>query len=151
MAEFNLRMQKYHNGTVLGLRLYMWRYWMSYQNRRFWESYWPALRRSKERKTAMSIIFDLLRLIWRWKCLPYHYFRYSLYEKKFFFKDILNYLPETIFFYQILPRINKQMFLLDDKNVFESTIKGHGIRYPRTVFKTAKTIISRYIFYKRIL
>ena len=138
MAEFNLRVQKYHDGTVLGLRLYMLKYWMSYQNRRFWESYWPAFVRSKDKKMLLHTMLDLFRLTWTWQCLPYHYFRYGLYEKRFSYRDMLTYLPETVFFYEILPQINKQTFLLDDKNVFESMIKGYGIPHPKTVFKTLK-------------
>lgn len=141
MAEFNLRMQRYHDGSVLGLRLYMLRFWMSYQNKRFWESYWPAFIRTKEKKSGWHIIIDLLKLTYKWKCLPYHYFRYSLYKKGLAYKDLLRYLPETVFFYQILPQINKQLFLLDDKNAFESMVKGFKIRFPNTIFKIIRKTI----------
>lgn len=138
MAEFNLRMQKYHEGSVLGLRLYMFTFWMSYQNRRFFESYLPAFRKLKDKKKFHIIAFELLKLTLIWKCLPYHYFRYGLYQKKFSFKKILDFLPETIFYYQILPKINKQMFLLDDKSIFEDFLKGQGILYPKTILKIIK-------------
>lgn len=138
MAEFNLRMQKYHDGSILGLRIYMFTFWMSYQNKRFFESYWPAFKRSTDKKSFILIFLELLRLTVIWKCLPYHYFRYGLYQKKYSFAKILNYLPETVFYYQILPKINKQMFLLDDKNAFEEVIKGKNIKFPRTVLKITK-------------
>ncbi len=33
------------------------------------------------------------------------------------------------------------MFLLDDKNAFESMIKGYAVSYPKTIFKTLKNTI----------
>jgi len=141
MAEFNLRMQKYHDGSTLGLRLYMYNFWMSYQNKRFFESYWPAFKRSNDKKNIIKIIFELVKLTLIWKCLPYHYFRYGLYRKKYAFSKVLDYLPETVFYYEILPKINKQMFLLDDKSVFEDMLRGQNISYPKTVLKIVKHTI----------
>lgn len=141
MADFNLRMQKYHDGSAYGLWLYMFPYWMSYQNRRFWESHWPAFKQSSDKKGYMHIILDLIRLTAKWKCLPFHYFRYGLYNKKFSYKEQLSYLPETVFYYKILPRINKQMFILDDKNLFEEFLRGLGVQYPKTILKINKGII----------
>lgn len=141
MADFNLKMQEYHDGTARGLRLYMYRYWMSYQNKRFSESYWPAFKRSKNKKRVFNILNDIIRLTVYWRCLPYHYFRYGLYDKKKSSKKLLDYLPETVFYYKILPKINKQMFILDDKNLFEEFIRGQDVKYPRTVLKISKGII----------
>jgi hypothetical protein len=114
---------------------------MSYQNRRFLESYLPAFKRSVEKKNILRIISELMRLTWKWKCLPYHYFRYALYNKKYNYSEILNYLPETIFYYRILPLINKKMFLLDNKNIFEELISGHEIKYPKTIVKIIKKTV----------
>mgnify|MGYP006910667920 CR=1 FL=1 len=95
-------MKEYHDGTALGLRIYMFHYWTKYQNRRFLESYWPAFTREVNKKNIFSIIIDMIRLTFFWKCVPYHYFRYGLYNKALSYDNILRYLPETVFYYKIL-------------------------------------------------
>lgn len=141
MAEFNLRMQRYHDGSILGLRMYMLKFWLSYQIRRSKESYFPAYKRSNNKKSIFVIFAELIKLMLHWKCLPFHYFRYALYDKKYDYKTILDFIPETIFYYDIQPRINKGYFLLDDKSVFEEYLKGQGIAYPKTVLKIKRDVI----------
>ena len=141
MAEFNLRMQKYYDGSVLGLRLHMLNFWMSYQIRRTKESYFPAYKRCNNKKPSLVVVWELLKLAIHWKSLPFHYIRYSLYDKEYPYEKVLDYLPETNFYYDIQPRINKRYFLLDDKIIFEEYLKGKNIAFPKTVLKTKNNVL----------
>ena len=46
---------------------------------------------------------------------------------------MFNYLPETIFYFRLLPRLNIHAFLLDDKCVFAAAVASLGVSIPRTV------------------
>lgn len=136
MATFNLRMQKFRRAIeIWGLRFYMWPHWFSYQNKRFRESYWPAYSRSKDRKNFIFCIAQLSLLTIYWGCLPYHYFRYGLYRKKFEWKEVITYIPETVVYNRILPKINSNQILLDNKNITEEILKANNLPIPETIIK----------------
>lgn len=113
----------------------MWFQWNAYQQKRYKESYLPSYRKCEIKKGHTQILIELIYLLFYWKCLPYHYFRYGLYRRKFNLKKILDFIPETIIYYKILPKINFNHILLDDKNIFELIMKGSKIPIPDTIFK----------------
>lgn len=142
MADFNIKMQSFRKkAEIFGLKFYMWPYWFYYQNKRFKESYWPAYKRNKNKKGIFKIFKDILFVSLYWRVLPYHYFRYGLYKREFSLKKIKEYIPETVVYYRILPKINSNYFLLDNKNIFETILNGSNLPYPRTILKIQKGII----------
>ena len=63
MASFNLKMQVFRNKVEEKfLRFYMWPYWISYQNKRFNESYLPAYKKSLCRKNSIQCLMELVYL-----------------------------------------------------------------------------------------
>src|SRR3989344_2857495 len=142
MVGFNKRMQCFRKkAEIFGLKIYMWPYWFYYQNKRFKESYWPAYKRCKSKKKIFKILKEILFVFIYWKALPYHYFRYGFYRKEFSLKSIGKYVPETVVYYRILPRINSDYVLLDDKNIFETMLKGGNLPLPKTILKIKKGVI----------
>jgi len=142
MAEFNKKMQEFVDKIrIFGLRFYMWPYWFYYQNKRFKESYWLAYRREPHKKPFVQILWELIKMFLIWRCLPYHYFRYSLYKKEFSKKEIWNFIPESVVFYRTLPKINCNNVLLDNKIVFERILAGSNLKFPKTVLKIEKGLI----------
>jgi len=142
MAEFNKKMQNFVDKIrVFGLKFYMWPYWFYYQNKFFKESYWPAYKNEIHKKPFVQILWELIKMFFVWRCLPYHYFRYSLYKREFGKKEIWNFIPESVIFYRILPKINRNNFLLDNKIVFERILKNSNIKFPETVLKIEKRTI----------
>lgn len=142
MAEFNKKMQEFVDKIrIFGLRFYMWPYWFYYQNKRFKESYWPAYKRADNKKPVLQILWELIKMFVRWRCLPYHYFRYGLYKKDFNKKEIWNFIPESVIFYRILPRINRNNVLLDNKILFERIIGRSGLNFPSTIIKIEKNMV----------
>ncbi|MDP3899830.1 MAG: sugar-transfer associated ATP-grasp domain-containing protein [bacterium] len=137
MASFNESIKNFNNRYYrFFLKVALYPKWMGYQNLRFKQSYLPAIHKySKESKSLPIIIFEIIKLTLKFRCLPYHYFRYALYRRQFSFVDVSKFYPETLFYYKILPKINNNYVLLDDKNIFESMIKGSGLRYAQTVLK----------------
>lgn len=160
MASFNMRMQSFRKKVeIFGLKFYMWPYWFYYQNKRFKESYWPAYKRCNTKKSFFQIITEILFVSLYWMVLPYHYFRYGLYRKKFSINKILKYIPESVVYYRILPKINSNYSLLDNKNIFETILKGSNLSYPETILKIQdgiifnsnnKVILSKYAFRKNV-
>jgi len=142
MASFNKRMQTFRkNIEILGLKFYMWPYWFYYQNKRFKESYWPAFKRCKSKKNVLRIVYEIFFVTFYWIVLPYHYFRYGLYKREFSIKEILKYIPESVVYYRILPKINSNYFLLDNKNIFEIMLNGGNLPLPLTLLKIQNNVI----------
>ena len=56
-------------------------------------------------------------------------------------KEILHYIPESVVYYRILPYINSNYFLLDNKNIFESILKGNTLPHPKTILKIQNGLI----------
>ncbi len=136
MGGFNIRMQTFRESVEkIGLKFYMWPYWFRYQNTRFKQSYWPAYLACDDKKSKTQILKELVSLGFHWKCLPYHYFRYGLYKRKFSYDKILDFVPETVVYNRLLPRLNSNYFLLDNKNTFESILANSSIKMPKTLFK----------------
>ena len=137
MASFNESIRQFNTSYYrFALKVNLWVSWSSYQNKRFRESYFTALiKYKKERKSSTRILIEILKLTWLYKCLPYHYFRYGLYRRQFDFLAVRKFYPETLFYYKVLPRINTNYVLLDDKNIFESILKGSSLKYPETILK----------------
>jgi hypothetical protein len=136
MAKFNARINRFNNGFYrIILSIYLWPQWVLYQIRRSKESYIPAFLKCKNKKPFYHLLLDIFRLWLRFRCIPFHYFRYGLYRRGFAFVRVCKYYPETLFFHKILPAVNRNYSILDDKNLFESIISSSSIRYPRTLLK----------------
>lgn len=137
MASFNKSLKNFNNKYYRALlKISLWKHWTEYQNLRFKESYLPAFKKFKlSRKSFLVIIGEVIKVTFIFRCLPYHYFRYGLYRSKFTFDKILKFYPETLFYYKDLPKINTNYVLLDDKIIFESIIRGSGLKFPETVLK----------------
>jgi len=110
-------------------------YWSDYQKKRFKESYYPAFKREQNKKRFLKICNELTYLTLKWKCKPYHYFRYSLYKKEYDLKIIKKFLPETVFYYSILPRINSEYNLLDNKITAYDILKANNVLIPKYFLK----------------
>lgn len=135
-VSFNHQMQLFREKyECKNMKKDMKPYWMSYQKRRFKESYFPAFKKENNKKTFFVICKELIYLTFKWKCVPYHYFRYGLYKKQYDMKTVKKFLPETVFYYSILPKINSEYNLLDNKNVTYDILKANNVPIPKCFFK----------------
>ena len=116
--KFNLKASSYENGyrSTVAPRL-MLPSWFRYQVRRSRVAYMAAYRREASKKRLLRCALELAWLTIRWWCIPFHYFRYGLYRTEHGLRDVLSYLPETVFYYRLLPKLNRDVVLLDDKLV----------------------------------
>ncbi|MEU5874191.1 sugar-transfer associated ATP-grasp domain-containing protein [Glycomyces sp. NPDC047369] len=103
--------------------------WLSYQAARTRKAYVPALRRSS-RKPVLRVAVELVAHGLRWRCLPFHYLRYGLYDPGVSWKDTWAFLPETVFYYRLLARGNRHSVLLDDKVVCKQLLAAGGVPQP---------------------
>src|SRR5438270_10638898 len=101
--KFNLHAAKLTDRVRIALvpRL-MLRQWWGYQVRRCHIAYLPAYRRCRERKPVIRSVVEAVLLAARWRCLPFHYLRYGLYDRSFELRNIMDYLPETVLYYRLL-------------------------------------------------
>jgi hypothetical protein len=113
----------------VGSRLLLPR-WFAYQARRMRVAYWPAFRRHQRRKSWPRVASDLIVLSARWRCLPFHYFRYQLYNPAITREQALEYIPETVFYYRILNHVNEDVVLLDDKRLTHLLLSAGRIAKP---------------------
>lgn len=111
----------------------MWPYWTYYQWRRLIQSYFPNFISSKERKSIIVIVLETLYLAIYWKCMPFHYFRYSLYKKGIPKNLLKSYIPETVFYYKLLPHLNQNYCLLDNKLLCSNILEAHNILTPQQI------------------
>jgi hypothetical protein len=107
------------------------RQWLTYQLRRTRIAYLPAYRRCSARKPLFRCLLEAGLLALRWRCLPFHYLRYGLYERTYSLPEALTYLPETAFYYRLLSTVNRDVLLLDDKVVCKRILGDAGIPQPR--------------------
>jgi hypothetical protein len=137
-SNFNTRLHRNVIRTEALLRTAALRpYWLSYQIRALVNNDWPAFIGCRSRKRVALVLLELMRHTWRWRCLPFHYFRYRLYENSVTREDADRILPETVFFYQMLPRVNTACLLLDDKVISKSILASKGVPQPATVLTKA--------------
>ena len=104
--------------------------WLRYQVRRTRESYLPAWRRCTQRKSFLRVAAEVVAVTFAWRCLPFHYLRYGLYARGVEWQAVMNYLPESVLYYRIIPVTNTDELLLDDKVVFHKLLKAATIRQP---------------------
>jgi hypothetical protein len=106
--------------------------WLSYQMRRTRKAYLPAMRRSR-RKPAWRVVAELVAHGAKWRCLPFHYLRYGLYDRERSWSDTWAFLPETVFYYRLLARANRHPILLDDKVVCKQILAAGDVPQPDLV------------------
>lgn len=142
MSGFNEKMQQLRYAyQEVGLKKDMKRYWNRYQIKRMKETYFPHYIKCMHRKNFFTVCAESLMLYIQWGCFPYHYFRYRLYHKHISYKELRNYLPETIFYYEILPKLNKELILLDDKKLCYDILNFHNIPTPQLFFYITNNIV----------
>ena len=113
--------------------LVLWPTWTHYQIRRFRDVYCPKFWEERKRKALWRCILELVALLVKWRCIPYHYFRHMLYSTDVTFKEVFQYLPESVFYYRVLPRWRLDACQLDDKIVFAAIAKASGLPVPETI------------------
>ncbi len=112
----------------------LWPKWTCYQTRRFIDVYWPKFCGERKRKTIFRCICEMAILLAKWRCIPFHYFRHVLYSRHVSYENVLQYIPETVFYYRILPRWRLDSYQLDDKIVFAAIASSAGLPLPKTIF-----------------
>ena len=63
--------------------------------------------------------------------MPFHYLRYGLYRTGYSLWAVFSYLPETVFYYRLLSKLNRDILLLDDKLVYKRILGDGGVRQAR--------------------
>lgn len=109
---------------VSGLRF------LPYQVRQMSREHLPTMLRDGGRKSMVRIAGDLVMVSARWRCLPFHYFRYGGYRREVSSERACAYLPETALFHRLLPRVNRDTIDLDDKVVCKKILASAGIPQP---------------------
>ncbi|MEU9886968.1 sugar-transfer associated ATP-grasp domain-containing protein [Sphaerisporangium sp. NPDC051011] len=92
--------------------------------------YLPRFRAASDRKPLVRIGAELAALTAKWRCLPFHYFRYELYDRSLSFEQVAAYLPDTVFYSRLLPVVNRAVELLDDKVACKRILADAGIPQP---------------------
>lgn len=72
-----------------------------------------------------------------WKCYPFHYFRYNLYQtdKQLTDKQLLDFIPEFFFYYLFIPYYNKREYeyLTSDKHKTQEVFSSRSIPSAQTI------------------
>lgn len=106
---------------------------LPYQVRQLWNEHLPAMVRDEDRKSMVRIAGDLVMVSTRWRCLPFHYFRYAAYRRSLSAGRACSYLPETALFHRLLPRVNRDTIDLDDKTSCKKILASAGIPQPALI------------------
>ncbi|MGW3657278.1 sugar-transfer associated ATP-grasp domain-containing protein [Streptomyces sp. NPDC005151] len=106
---------------------------LPYQVRQMRREHFPAMLRDEDRKSMARIAGDLLKVSARWRCLPFHYFRYGGYRREVSAGRACSYLPETALFHRFLPRVNRDTVDLDDKASCKKILASAGIPQPALI------------------
>jgi hypothetical protein len=131
-VKFNLQTAVFEERfrTTIAPRL-MLGHWLRYQVKRSRIAYLPAYRRCANRKAPLRCVAEAALLTIRWRCLPFHYFRYGLYGTSYSLGTVFSYLPETVFYYRLLSKLNRDTLLLDDKLVCKRILGAAGVPQAR--------------------
>ncbi|MFJ6519292.1 sugar-transfer associated ATP-grasp domain-containing protein [Streptomyces filamentosus] len=103
---------------------------LPYQLRQLRSEHLPAMRCHVDRKNVVRIAGDLVKLSARWRCLPFHYFRYGGYRREVSTERACSYLPESALFHRFLPRVNRDAIDLDDKTSCKRILASAGVPQP---------------------
>ncbi|MFB6551940.1 hypothetical protein [Streptomyces sp. NPDC056405] len=106
---------------------------LSYQVRQLRREHLPAMLRDEDRKSLARIAGDLVKVSARWRCLPFHYFRYGGYRSEVSSERACSYLPESALFHRLLPRVNRDAIDLDDKTSCKRILASAGIPQPALI------------------
>ncbi|MEU6521803.1 sugar-transfer associated ATP-grasp domain-containing protein [Streptomyces sp. NPDC046924] len=106
---------------------------LPYQVRQLRNEHLPAMLRDEDRKSLVRIAGDLVKVSARWRCLPFHYFRYGGYRREVSDVGVCSYLPETALFHRLLPRVNRDAIGLDDKTFCKRILASAGIPQPALI------------------
>ncbi|MFC5800800.1 sugar-transfer associated ATP-grasp domain-containing protein [Streptomyces formicae] len=106
---------------------------LRYQVRQMHREHLPAMLRDEDSKSVLRIAGDLMKVSARWHCLPFHYFRYGAYRREVSAEGACSFLPETILFHRLLPRVNRDTIDLDDKTSCKKILASAGIPQPALI------------------
>ncbi|WP_455353809.1 sugar-transfer associated ATP-grasp domain-containing protein [Streptomyces sp. SYSU K217416] len=106
---------------------------LPYQVRQMRHEHLPAMLRDEDRKGLARIAGDLVKVSARWRCLPFHYFRYGGYRREVSSERACSYLPESALFHRFLPRVNRDAIDLDDKTSCKRILASAGIPQPALI------------------
>ncbi|MCE7080461.1 hypothetical protein LZF96_09880 [Streptomyces sp. ST2-7A] len=103
-----------------------------YQVRQLIAEHLPAMRNfGNDRKPAWHMLGEMATLGVQWRCIPFHYFRYGLYRREVRLGESKTYLPEAVIFGRILPTVNRDTVLLDDKVSCKRVLASGNVPQPR--------------------
>ncbi|GAA1041277.1 sugar-transfer associated ATP-grasp domain-containing protein [Streptomyces murinus] len=106
---------------------------LPYQLRQMSREHFPVMLRREDRKSAARIAVDLVKVSARWRCLPFHYFRYGAYRRGMSAEAVCAFLPETVLFHRLLPHVNRDTVALDDKTSCKRILASAGIPQPELI------------------
>ncbi|MFJ1590230.1 sugar-transfer associated ATP-grasp domain-containing protein [Kitasatospora albolonga] len=106
---------------------------LPFQVRQLRNEHLPAMLHDEDRKSLARISGDLAKVSVRWRCLPFHYFRYGGYRDEVSAERACSYLPETALFHRLLPRVNRDTIELDDKASCKKILASAGIPQPALI------------------
>ncbi|MET8749406.1 sugar-transfer associated ATP-grasp domain-containing protein [Streptomyces sp. NPDC004667] len=106
---------------------------LPYQVRQLRSEHLPAMLREEDRKSMARIAGDLVKVSARWRCLPFHYFRYGGYRREVSAERACSYLPETALFHRFLPRVNRDTIELDDKTSCKKILASDDVPQPALI------------------
>ncbi|QNT94615.1 hypothetical protein HEP81_04338 [Streptomyces griseofuscus] len=106
---------------------------LPYQVRQMSREHLPVMLRREGRKGTARIAVDLVKVSARWRCLPFHYFRYGAYGRGMSAEAVRAFLPETVLFHRLLPHVNRDTVALDDKTSCKRILASAGIPQPELI------------------
>ncbi len=122
--------------------LFMWPYWTKFRIYKTVKYYWPSFTKSgARRKSKISILIDIAYLLVRFRFGLIFYMHYGLYNKNKVRSVFAHYLSDTKFYYNVLPKVNKRTWELDDKVIFSYICSLNSIPIPETVFTVRSQIL----------
>ncbi|MFJ2442299.1 sugar-transfer associated ATP-grasp domain-containing protein [Streptomyces sp. NPDC087658] len=93
----------------------------------------PAMLCDEDRKSLARIAVELMKVSARWRCLPFHYFRYGGYRREVSAERAYSYLPESALFHRLLPGVNRDAIDLDDKTSCKRILASAGVPQPALI------------------
>lgn len=112
----------------------------NFKEYKFYKSVHFYFSSKEEKKSFITVAYDVIRLSLHWKCFAYHYFQYEFFLKSNHIKyeEMLSYLPNQKWENQILTQSKRYVILCEDKALFQDIATYYDLPMPELVFRFEK-------------
>jgi hypothetical protein len=108
----------------------------TYREGKYIRNYVRGLRRCQSRKSWRQMLVEIAQVAWKWKILPFNYFRNALYDRTTPYNErFLAFMPEPVLFTRFMPVLSPPDYriLVHNKYFFHELLQAYGIPAPELV------------------